>query len=229
MTVEVLPPFASDFGDLSKSFGLLDNIEPFSFDEMAMLESASFDFPALAAAGSSAAAVVPDVVNYWPETDEMQQQAGQAGVAAPAAADTPGFVKLEDLNAAQLPGASRASPASSGSQTSCYAPSCDGASSDFTGSRSPTSAKKDPRIGKRKPDVDLATISDPAERRKQRRLAKNRATAATSRERKRKQMSELQHRVNQLEATNASLNKLLAQRDQELATLRNGAHNRAPH
>lgn len=48
-------------------------------------------------------------------------------------------------------------------------------------------------------------------------------------ERKRKQMSELQHRVNQLEATNASLNKLLAQRDQELATLRNGAHNRAPH
>lgn len=53
--------------------------------------------------------------------------------------------------------------------------------SDFTGSRSPTSAKKDPRIGKRKPDVDLSTISDPAERRKQRRLAKNRATAATSR------------------------------------------------
>ena len=48
-------------------------------------------------------------------------------------------------------------------------------------------------------------------------------------ERKRKQMSELQHRVNQLEATNASLNKLLAQRDQELATLRNVAHNRAPH
>lgn len=55
--------------------------------------------------------------------------------------------------------------------------------SDFTSNGSPTSApaKKDPRIGKRKPDVDLATISDPQERRKQRRLAKNRATAATSR------------------------------------------------
>lgn len=128
MTVEVLPPFASDFGDLSKSFGLLDNIEPFSFDEMAMLESASFDFPALAAAGSSAAAVVPDVVSYWPEADGMQQQPDLAAVAAPAAADAPGFVKLEDLNAGHLPGASRASPASSGSQTSCYAPSCDGAS-----------------------------------------------------------------------------------------------------
>jgi cyclic AMP-dependent transcription factor ATF-2 len=77
--------------------------------------------------------------------------------------------------------------------------------------------------------VDLATISDPAERRKQRRLAKNRATAATSRERKRKQLTELQHRVNQLEAANASLNKALAQRDHELSMLRNGAHNRAPH
>lgn len=50
--------------------------------------------------------------------------------------------------------------------------------SDFEDS---TTAKKDPRIGKRKPEVDLTTIADPAERRKQRRLAKNRATAATSR------------------------------------------------
>jgi len=39
----------------------------------------------------------------------------------------------------------------------------------------------DPRIGKRKADVDLDTIPDIQERRKQRRLAKNRATAATSR------------------------------------------------
>lgn len=54
--------------------------------------------------------------------------------------------------------------------------------SDYTGTGTPTAqTKKDPRIGKRKPDVDLTTITDPAERRKQRRLAKNRATAATSR------------------------------------------------
>lgn len=35
--------------------------------------------------------------------------------------------------------------------------------------------------GKRKKEVDLDTIDDPDERRKQRRLAKNRATAALSR------------------------------------------------
>ena len=41
--------------------------------------------------------------------------------------------------------------------------------------------RKDPRIGKRKPCPDLNTIEDVQERRKQRRLAKNRATAAVSR------------------------------------------------
>ena len=41
--------------------------------------------------------------------------------------------------------------------------------------------RKDPRIGKRKPCPDLNTIEDMQERRKQRRLAKNRATAAVSR------------------------------------------------
>ena len=42
-------------------------------------------------------------------------------------------------------------------------------------------AKKDPRIGKRKPEPQLDAISDVQERRKQRRLSKNRATAAVSR------------------------------------------------
>ena len=41
--------------------------------------------------------------------------------------------------------------------------------------------RKDPRIGKRKPCPDLNSIEDMQERRKQRRLAKNRATAAVSR------------------------------------------------
>lgn len=48
-------------------------------------------------------------------------------------------------------------------------------------------------------------------------------------ERKRKQLTELQARLAKLEATNASLSTMLAQRDHELATLRNAAHNRAPH
>lgn len=45
----------------------------------------------------------------------------------------------------------------------------------------PVAAKKDPRIGKRKPEPELDAIADVQERRKQRRLAKNRATAAVSR------------------------------------------------
>jgi len=46
---------------------------------------------------------------------------------------------------------------------------------------SPAGQRKDPRIGKRKPCPDLNSIEDMQERRKQRRLAKNRATAAVSR------------------------------------------------
>lgn len=45
-----------------------------------------------------------------------------------------------------------------------------------------TSRRSDaPRKGKRATEIDLGTIEDPSERRKQRRLAKNRATAALSR------------------------------------------------
>jgi len=70
--------------------------------------------------------------------------------------------------------------------------------------------KVDIRIGKRKPDVDLDSITDIHERRKQRRLAKNRATAATSRARKREQMSHLSVRVAELEEQNAALTEALA-------------------
>jgi len=49
------------------------------------------------------------------------------------------------------------------------------------------------------------------------------------RERKRKQLTELQHRVAKLEAENANLSQLLARRDTEVATLRTDVHIRAPH
>jgi cyclic AMP-dependent transcription factor ATF-2 len=75
--------------------------------------------------------------------------------------------------------------------------------------------------GKRKaPAIDLSTIEDPQERKKQRRLAKNRVTAALSRERKKAQMANLQNRVKKLEADNAHLAQTLAQRDAELEKLR---------
>jgi len=233
MTVEVLPPFASDFGDLSKQLGLLDSMDPFTEDELALLEAGTFDFPGVVSGPTQA--VVPDLGACWGVEDAAYAQQGATDgpctlVGASSGTVVPDFVKLDDLHAAQLPAAARSpSPASSGSHTSCYDPSCDGGSSDFTESPSPAATKKDPRIGKRKPEVDLSTIDDPAERRKQRRLAKNRATAATSRERKRKQLTELQHRVSKLEADKAHLAQLLARRDSEVAALRSAAHVRAPH
>lgn len=62
---------------------------------------------------------------------------------------------------------------------------------------------------RRAPVVDWRAIDDPEERRKQRRLAKNRVTAARSRERKKEQMAEMEQRLSQLEAENGSLRTLL--------------------
>lgn len=69
--------------------------------------------------------------------------------------------------------------------------------------------------GKRKKDVNLEAIDDPDERRKQRRLAKNRATAALSRQRKRDQMAMLIERVRAMDAANASLKVEIARLQQE--------------
>ncbi len=124
MTVEVLPPFSSDFGDLSKQLGLFDNMDPFTEDELALLETGTFDFPGVLT--GPAQAVVPDL---W-ALDAAKQQHGASGspctlVGASSGTVVPDFVKLEDLHAAQLPAAAGTpSPASSGSHTS-YAPSVD--------------------------------------------------------------------------------------------------------
>ncbi|KAJ9530784.1 hypothetical protein QJQ45_028668 [Haematococcus lacustris] len=75
------------------------------------------------------------------------------------------------------------------------------------------------KYNKRKaPDVDWRSITDPAERRRQRRLAKNRMTAARSRERKKEQWSDMEAKLNGLEAQNQQLRSLL-----EAMTRENGA------
>ncbi|CAD7696143.1 unnamed protein product [Ostreobium quekettii] len=69
------------------------------------------------------------------------------------------------------------------------------------------------QVGKRrKPEPDLSKIEDPEERRRQRRLAKNRNTAAVSRQRKKAQLLSLEERVKQLEVDNSALKYWLAQR-----------------
>ena len=78
----------------------------------------------------------------------------------------------------------------------------------------PQSTDKQPvKTGKRKTvDVDWTKIEDPIERRRQRRLVKNRNTAAISRERKKAQLQSLEDRVKALEEQNAALKYWLAYR-----------------
>lgn len=77
------------------------------------------------------------------------------------------------------------------------------------------------RPNKRKaPEVDWRSIADPEERRKQRRLAKNRVTAARSRERKKVQLAGMEGRMQQLETDNAQLKSLLEHCMKENGSLR---------
>ena len=73
--------------------------------------------------------------------------------------------------------------------------------------------------GKRKmPDVDLDAISDPEERKKQKRMAKNRRTAAVSRLRKKARLDGLEQQIESLQRENQKLKSVLAQ------FLSNGSH-----
>ena len=66
------------------------------------------------------------------------------------------------------------------------------------------------RSNKRKlPDIDWRSIEDPEERRRQRRLAKNRVTAARSRERKKVQWSDMQSKMDTVEDENMRLKSML--------------------
>lgn len=76
-----------------------------------------------------------------------------------------------------------------------------------------------PKLGKRKA-VDLQSIADVQERRRERRLAKNRATAAVSRERKHAQMQALAVTVYELQREGRKLGEQLAERDAEVRALR---------
>eukprot|EP00879_Flechtneria_rotunda_P001104 GHRR01001246.1.p1 GENE.GHRR01001246.1~~GHRR01001246.1.p1 ORF type:complete len:391 (+),score=100.87 GHRR01001246.1:309-1481(+) len=81
--------------------------------------------------------------------------------------------------------------------------------------------KQQVAANKRKaPEVDWRSIEDPEERRKQRRLAKNRITAARSRERKKQQLSGMEERTSQLEQENSQLRVLLHSLAQENTSLK---------
>ncbi|GMH45847.1 hypothetical protein BSKO_13810 [Bryopsis sp. KO-2023] len=78
-------------------------------------------------------------------------------------------------------------------------------------------------VGKRRvEDVDWTKIEDPEERKRQRRMAKNRHTAAVSRERRKNHMRDLETRVERLEQENASLKYWLGIAQRENVSLKGG-------
>lgn len=74
--------------------------------------------------------------------------------------------------------------------------------------------------------VNWRAIEDPEERRKQRRLAKNRVTAARSRERRKEQVAGMEERMAELEAENQQMRTLMAQLAQENHHLKEQLSNR---
>lgn len=127
-----------------------------------------------------------------------------------------GFVALSDINTAS-------GQAHSHSVSSSPSSALGGTSSNLF-ERATTSSDLVEQKNKRKADqMDLDTILDPAEKKKQRRLAKNRATAALSRERKKAQLQVLQQRVRVLEQENTSLSQALSIRDAEIRRLKDRA------
>jgi hypothetical protein len=77
------------------------------------------------------------------------------------------------------------------------------------------------RSNKRKlPDIDWRSIEDPEERRRQRRLAKNRVTAARSRERKKVQWSDMQSKMDDVEDENMRLKSMLEKYLKENSSLK---------
>lgn len=82
-----------------------------------------------------------------------------------------------------------------------------------------TKATKRPR----RDEKDWQSIKDPEERKKQKRMAKNRHTAAMSRERRRQYLQDLEHRVKSLEQENVSLRYWLGAVQHENFSLKTGA------
>ncbi|CAG9464994.1 unnamed protein product [Pedinophyceae sp. YPF-701] len=72
----------------------------------------------------------------------------------------------------------------------------------------------------RSEEMLLEEIEDPAERRRQKRLMKNRLTAAISRERKKHQVSQLQAQVQTAQEEAAGLRRAVVERDMEISELR---------
>lgn len=77
------------------------------------------------------------------------------------------------------------------------------------------------------PEIDWRAIEDPAERRRQRRLAKNRVTAARSRERKKVQWADMEVKLQSLEQDNANLKALVERFAKENSSLRDQLANLA--
>ncbi|GIL60894.1 hypothetical protein Vafri_15716 [Volvox africanus] len=115
------------------------------------------------------------------------------------------------------PGSTQQAGTSRQGSRDCSADSSDTDQDDheMVDSKSKTAGNK-----RKAPEIDWRQIEDPAERRRQRRLAKNRVTAARSRERKKAMWSELEDKLKNMENENTQLRSMLEQFARENASLK---------
>ncbi|KAG2482513.1 hypothetical protein HYH03_018558 [Edaphochlamys debaryana] len=138
----------------------------------------------------------------------------QTPLPAPAAAPIVDEAKVRSAQAAVTSSRQASRQASRASEQSDDSSDSDQDDHEMVDSKKPSNKRK-------APEVDWRQIEDPAERRRQRRLAKNRVTAARSRERKKAMWSELEDKLKNMETENMQLRAMLETFARENTTLKN--------
>lgn len=146
----------------------------------------------------------------------------QPGIATPASSSSTGggSSSLGDVAAALLATSQARRCAAEAAQKAAAAAAAAASPLPESGGDKPLTKQQLAAIKRKAPEVDWRSIDDPEERRKQRRLAKNRITAARSRERKKEQLVDMGGRLAELEQENAQMRELLAALAQENSELR---------
>jgi hypothetical protein len=179
------------------------------------LSSADTGVSAGAVTGAAAAVAVAAAFSTITPAASMAAPAPAAPAGAAAKQQqTPAHPPRAAAAKRRRPAAAAAAPTDSDSDASLGGSDDDDSDDDGAGDANPRPSKMTKAqlaaARRRAPEVDWRAIADPAERRRQRRLAKNRVTAARSRERKKEQWGEMAARLDAMEADNARLRAQLA-------------------
>lgn len=221
----------------------VDNCKQPSADQDARPASeksnASIEVPALDSA-SSTGEVTPPKAFFIPAADFLLQASKGSPVFAPLGqreiitTGVPGFPTVPsgvDLSTGTFPPPGMVLPLNCSNLINLETGQSSAGSGTNQSNSQTTKTSKRPR----RDDRDWESIKDPEERKKQKRMAKNRHTAAMSRERRRQYLQDLENRVKNLEQENVSLRYWLGAVQHENLSLKAGTessldtlHNPAP-